>query len=307
MATNPAKIARVVGTCRAAARHYGASTLSVFARVARLKLRERFRPQESFLWGLADPATGEDEIRRVTSRSQLYRLQAVHNPMSLTYLTEEKAVFYAYCTGAGIRTPALFGVYHRDGGWSLVGDRKRLTDRAGWQHFFRDEVPEAFVVKPAKGVYARGLQVLLRSTTGDELTDSSGRPTTIDALLDTLDADRRYDVFVIQERLFNHSELEALSGRHAVQTARVVTLVEGRTPRILFACFKVIAGDGDSDNFDYGRSGNLLADVDVDTGTLHRARGRHESGFGLAEHTSHPETKIEIDGFQLPFWAETRE
>lgn len=310
MATNPAKIARVVETCRDAARHYGVSPLAVLARVVRLKLRERFRPQESFLWGLADPRLPTSKIRDFTSRGQLYRLQAVHNPMSLTYLTEEKAIFYSYCTGAGIRVPTLYGVYHATGGWSLVGERRRIADRDGWRRFFAEDLPESFVIKPAKGVYARGLRVLRRKDGSDAngtLVDSQGRDHDVDGLLDALDQDRQYDVFVVQERLRNHADLEALSGRESVQTARVVTLVDGRTPRVLFACFKVIAGDGDSDNFDYGRSGNLLADVDLDSGALRAPKGRHPSGFGLVGHERHPQTDAALEGFVLPHWRETRE
>ncbi len=123
-------------------------------------MREKFSPKEAFLWGLANPRLPSREIADYVSRSQLYRLQATHNPKSLAFLTEDKAFFYGYCQGVGIAVPRLYGVYHRLGGHSARGPL--LRDRAAWRRFFLEEVPGSFVIKPSKGVYARGLKVLNR-------------------------------------------------------------------------------------------------------------------------------------------------
>ncbi|MEO1368655.1 MAG: hypothetical protein AAFX50_15890, partial [Acidobacteriota bacterium] len=99
MATNLRKITAALRQCRRAAKHYGRPFPAVAARVIRLKAVEKYRPKESFLWGLADPGTPIAQVREHASRGQLYRLQRRHNSMSLSYLTEDKATFYAYCQG----------------------------------------------------------------------------------------------------------------------------------------------------------------------------------------------------------------
>jgi hypothetical protein len=299
------KLSRLLATCRQAGEVYGRSRWSVLARVARLRLVERFSPRESFLWGLADPGLPIGDVAGYASRSLLYRLQARDNPRSLAFLTEDKAFFYGFCAGAGIAVPRLLGVYHPQAGWSARGPA--LRGRDAWRRFFREETPErgGFVIKPAKGVYARGLRVLERR--GDQLFDRRG-PVEVDALLDQLDGDGSFDLWVIQERLRNHPELERLSGSQALQTARVVTYVDReRRARVLFACFKVIASDQDSDNFDYGRSGNLVTNVDLERGTLEGAVGASPTGVGLTSHAEHPRTGIALDGFALPHWPALRE
>lgn len=299
MATDVDKVGKVLATCRQAAPVYGRSWLSIFLRVARLRLREGFSPKEAFLWGLADPKLPAREIAGYVSRSQLYRLQARHNPKSLAFLTEDKAFFYGYCQGVGIPVPKLYGVYHRQGGYSAGGSL--LHERADWRRFFLEELPGAFVIKPSKGVYARGLRVLSRQ--GGLLTDQSGDRLTADQLLDQLDADKAYDSFVIQQRMENHPRLAELSATRSVQTARVVTFVGiDRRPRVLFACFKVVASDHASDNFDYGNSGNLLANVELERGTLEKTVGKAKTGIGLDPHSHHPRTGIPLEGFALPHW-----
>lgn len=299
MATGAAKIGKVIATCRQAAPVYGRSWPSILLRVARLRLVERFSPKEAFLWGLADPKLPGREIADYVSRSQLYRLQAGHNPKSLAFLTEDKAFFYGYCQGVGIPVPFFYGVYHRHAGYSAAGPL--LRERSDWRQFFLEELPDTFVIKPSKGVYARGLKVLERH--GATLVDQSGERFSVDQLLDQLDADKGYDTWVIQQRVENHPLLAQLSATRAVQTARAVTFVTAdRRPRVLFACFKVVAGDHASDNFDYGNSGNLLANVDLEKGRLEKVVGKAESGIGLDPFTHHPRTGAALDGFVLPHW-----
>ena len=122
-----------------------------------------------------------------------------------------------------------------------------------------------------------------------------------------MSADPSYDTFVVQERLDNDPLLERLSGTRALQTVRAVTLVDDqRKPHLLFACLKVVTGKGQSDNFDYGRSGNFLADIDLDSGRLRQVRGAHESGFGLVSHERHPLTDESFGNFIVPHWPRLR-
>ncbi len=293
------KLGKLLATCRQAAPLYGASWPAVLLRVARLRLVERFSPKEAFLWGLANPRMPGREIADYVSRSQLYRLQHGHNDKTLAFLTEDKAFFYGFCQGVGIAAPRLYGIYQKLAGHSARGPI--LRERAAWRRFFLEEVPDSFVIKPSKGVYARGLKVLNRSQ--GVFTDQKGERFTADQLLDRLDADKSWDAWVVQERVENHPRLAELSGSRAVQTARTVTFVgPDRRPRVLFACFKIVASDHASDNFDYGDSGNLLANIDLEKGTLEKAVGKAKSGIGLDPHRHHPRTGIALDGFALPHW-----
>ncbi|MEO1368794.1 MAG: sugar-transfer associated ATP-grasp domain-containing protein, partial [Acidobacteriota bacterium] len=182
---------------------------------------------------------------------------------------------------------------------------RTLHGRPDWRRYFADDAPSPLAIKPSKGVYARGLRLLERA--GDGWRDAGGEEVDIDRLLDEMDGDSSYDTFILQDRLLNDAALRELSGSDALQTARVVTLVgDDRRPRVLFACFKVINSPHLSDNFDYGTSGNLLADIDLETGELRAVKGKDPSGFGLRELDRHPGTGVELTGLRLPHWPETR-
>ena len=293
------KIAKVLATCRQAAPVYGSSALSVLLRLGWARFKGGFNVKESILWGLADPRRPLADLDDYVSRRLLYKLQARHNPKSLAFLTEDKAFFYGYCQGVGISVPRYYGAYHHLGGHSAAGPL--LRERADWRRFFLEELPENFVVKPSKGVYARGLKVLRRD--GHQVIDQAEKRFTIDQLLDYLDSDKSYDTWVIQERVRNHPRLAELSGTGSVQTARTVTFIgPDRRPRVLFACFKVVASDHASDNFDYGNSGNLLGNIDLESGRLENVVGKARSGIGLDPHTHHPRTGHLLEGFVLPHW-----
>ena len=119
--------------------------------------------------------------------------------------------------------PRFHGVYHRRGGWAA--GRGPLRERSDWLDYFARHAPDSLAIKPSKGVYARGLQLLERD--GDRWRDARGDAVDIESMLDGLDGDAAYDAFILQDRLKNDPKLEELSGSQALQTARVVTLVDG--------------------------------------------------------------------------------
>jgi hypothetical protein len=126
-------------------------------------------------------------------------------------------------------------------------------------------------------------------------------------ILDSLSSNPHYHSFVVQERLRNHAELMRLSQTDSLQTARVQTLVDReKVARILNAELKIVGGNSSTDNFDYGRTGNLIALASLETGSLKPALS--VTADGLAEPVFyHPKTGVRIEGFPLPLWNETCE
>lgn len=288
-------------TCSPAAGQYGASVQSVASRIARLYLRERFSPRESFVWGLADPRLPADELRCYVSKRRLLKLQAELNSRSRDCVTEDKSVFYPLCIGYGIAVPKLHAVIHPPFGWSEDGSLLRGRDQ--WSEYFEEHLKRDFVVKPAWGVYGYGLGVFER--VGNLFSDRRGNTFSAADLYDRISSDSRYDSFVVQERVVPHPDLVKLSGTEALQTARMVTLtLEDRAPELVFATLKVIDGDNLSDNFSFGRSGNLLANISTETGRISEVVGPRGNGIGLIPVSKHPRTAVAFDGFRLPFWAE---
>ena len=90
---------------------------------------------------------------------------------------------------------------------------------------------------------------------------------------------------------------------HGLATARVVTAMQNGVARVVVAGFKVTVGTNATDNFSKGASGNLLAGIDLSTGTLSQARGsRRKDWPEMIDFDTHPETGTRIAGFALPLW-----
>jgi Sugar-transfer associated ATP-grasp len=72
--------------------------------------------------------------------------------------------------------------------------------------------------------------------------------------------------------------------------------------KITKVIFKLNAGLKESDNFEHGASGNMLAAVDIQSGKICRTI----SGVGLnqVEILQHPNTGAKLLGFEIPNWTD---
>lgn len=251
--------------------------------------------------GLLQPGSDARTDGRYMSSSRSTAMQLRLNPASWRVLLDDKAIFYRFCAALGVRTPRLYGILFRhSAGWSHTGACPAGED--SWSGFLANECPGDLVVKPALGSYGRGVRVLRRSGAGFEENGTR----TLDAamLVRELLADPLYTCFVIQERVRNHAGIIRLSGSEGLQTARIFTVAgDEHGPRVIYAFFKVIVGANAIDNYARGTTGNLLARIHVDDGTLYptvTATG----GRGFQPVPAHPVTGAVVEGFRLPFWRE---
>ena len=148
------------------------------------------------------------------------------------------------------------------------------------------------------------MNVFYRTDAG-EFVDGSGKSYTAGDLYGMMAADHDFDSFVIQERVRNHPELVRLSGTEYLQTVRIMTFIDRDGEcHLFYAHFKPIVGGNVIDNYDHGRTGNLLAEVSPESGTLEPAVRLAKSGMGLETVRTHPKTGLVFEGFQIPMWAE---
>jgi len=294
----PARGLNLVSDLGAAVRFYGTDWITLLRRVVRLGFRGGFRPREALQDGLLDPRLSESALAATISKAALVRLQARVNPDRLDCLTEDKAIFYAYCQGLGLPVPRLLGVASRLAGFTAEG--VPLLGPEDWRTFLAG-LPAEFVVKPSRGAYGRGVEIFRREG-ADFIGSLSGRHPEASAGA-AFFTDPRYASFVIQERLRAHPVMEALSGTPYLQTVRMVTDVDDQgTARIVFAMLRVIAGEATVDNYAEGVHGNLLGFVDVAEGTLVLTVGMRPGGIGTVDVPQHPRTAVAFRGFRLPDW-----
>jgi hypothetical protein len=297
----PGRCATLFSELKLAVRLYRTDWVTLLRRLAYLRSHCGLHPREAMRDGLLDMQLPKSALAATISKRAMVELQGRVNPSQFDCLTEDKAIFYAYCGALGLPIPRQFGVATRPVGHSAEGQPLRNTEE--WQGFVA-ELPDEFVVKPSQGVYGRGVEVFRREGS-DFIGSSSGRHLKQD--MDTaFFTDPRYSSFVIQERLYAHPALQELSGTPCIQTVRIVTDVdELGTVRIVFAVLRIITGELVIDNFDGGRTGNLLSCVELSGGTLDFALGVPLSGIGIVQVSHHPKTGVSFRDFRLPDWEAT--
>lgn len=102
----------------------------------------------------------------------------------------------------------------------------------------------------------------------------------------------------LDEFLVQHEKLSALAPA-SVNTLRIMTSSANGKSRIIYSAIRIGNGINYRDNFHQGGMSTL---IDVKTGKL----------VGTAfdkdrkEYINHPVTNIKFDGYQLPFWEETK-
>jgi hypothetical protein len=292
------RLVKLVVDLNLAVRQYQTSWIKLLRRLAYLKCHGGFRPREALQDGLLDMRVPESALAATVAKRTLVELQARVNPGRFVCLTEDKAIFYAYCGALGLPVPRLFGVVTRPASFSATG--QPLCDPADWRSFVAS-LPDQFVVKPSQGVYGRGVEIFRRDEGG--FTGSLSGRHAAETMNNAFFTDARYSRFVVQERLRTHQRLQELSGTPYLQTVRMVTHVDDQgVCRVSCAFLRIITGEAVVDNFDGGRYGNLLSLVELSSGTLEIAVGAAPDGIGIVRIPQHPRTGILFQDFRLPDW-----
>lgn len=299
----PRQAAQLVAVSLAAARAYRTSPLQAARRARRLRRAQHYDYREALTEGLLDPGMAEDQLALHGSRHATVLLQRTLNSEAFAPIAGEKAVFYRYCEAIGLRTPRLLGIVDpAASGWSHSG--LPVVGAEGFARFVREDLPDAWVIKPSAGYHGRGVRVLHRR--GEALIDSGGRILTPATLHAELAADGEFGAWVVQELLENHPDLARLIEAPTLQTLRLVTLVNrAGAVNILYGVLRIAVAGGATDNFLAGESGNGLANVSIADGTLEWVRLARPGGLGFVRAEELPGSGIRVAGMQLPDWEET--
>ncbi len=105
--------------------------------------------------------------------------------------------------------------------------------------------------------------------------------------------------YLFQRRISPHTEIRKICGNR-LATVRLLTITMQGGPKIIRACWKIPTGSNIADNF--WRSGNLLAQLDIESGRVLSVIRASENGF--EEITHHPDTGVLIVGTVIPNWQE---
>lgn len=156
-------------------------------------------------------------------------------------------------------------------------------------------------LKPSLGSYGRG-NTLITGAAGNRVTLGDGTQMEVGEFCRSLD-DRHGLGWILQEPLSAHPVIAEKCGPK-ISGIRIHTFLGASGAVATKAVWKINVGRDDSDNFQHGASGNMLAAVDIESGLVSRII----SGTGpkQIENPLHPVTEAHLIGFQIPWWPEIK-
>ncbi|WP_440997107.1 sugar-transfer associated ATP-grasp domain-containing protein [Arhodomonas sp. SL1] len=288
------KLWRDLRRIRGAASHYGTSLVWTLAR-ARRAHDMLFSVEDMMFYGLLDPAIADSDLELYVSREARVRIEHRLNNPAVREIAHDKDRFHAHCRAHGLPVPRTMGVFEAP----PPGEAE--AQRRDWLARLADTRPRDLFCKRVDGIRGEGSWIL-------EGTAADGAPLSSQTLYDRLLSNAGNARWLVQARERAHSEIARATGSKALQGARLVTFIDASDdPHIIFSRFKFIVGDNLVDNFAWGATGNLVADVDLASGRVKTVFSKTPGEIGMQHMTHHPTTGASLPGLTIPHWREACE
>jgi hypothetical protein len=172
-----------------------------------------------------------------------------------------------------------------------------LRNEAELRCFLRKSEHYPLFGKPIEGSRSVGsVSIACYAASHDRLITTAGEWISLDDFIAVVKA-QAASGYQFQSRVSPHERIREMCGDR-LATVRLLTILRRGKPELLRACWKIPAGMNAADNF--WRSGNLLAQLDIESGRVVRVIRR--SGREFEEVSHHPDTDMRILGMEVPNW-----
>lgn len=206
-------------------------------------------------------------------------------------LLSDKVAVASYLTSYGLPTIPIVAIYAPD----LARNGRVLTDRRALASFLT--AGGSLFGKPVEGFQSLGSVALQKFLPAERVFETTnGRRLALDDLISEIEQHYRSG-YVFQPLVHPHPDVARLCGDR-LPCARIVTALTESGARVIRACWKIPVGANMADN--YWRAGNLLAQIDLDTGEVLRVCSG--AGLDVRIHEQHPDTRAGLRGFVIPHW-----
>lgn len=244
-----------------------------------------------------------------------WRLQAAIsdalNPRFAVLPSADKITFALLASHGGLPLAPVRACFYQSGHLPpAMGRHLKHIDEA--LAFLRDKSNYPMFGKPSfsqQGYGAASLKDYDAASDSIVMLDGKRMPVADFAKRLTHPVDPRYHKpkcgYVFQEVLRLAPEIEALTQWPALCTVRVICLNGPDGSKPIRAIWKIATPPNYVDNFSLGAKGNMLADVDLETGLTRRVVNSLWPRTGILE--QHPTSGVSFEGFRLPGWDKVLE
>ena len=280
----------------------GKSKLRQFFEIIQLSRgRQKLGVEEYYELGVFDDMCfpGQAKARCVGWRGSAM-LDQVLNDDYWRATANDKVLNYAILVHYGFPVPETIATFSPSG--RKIANEILLRTQDDLCRYLSTELSFPVFIKPVHGTYGRGTFCLQGPLNGSEAyLDIRGQTVSRSDLLAAC-LHNQYAGMLFQKRLVQHPEVAALVGPTVSCVRVIVAIALDGSPEALLAFWKIGRERNITDNFCMGESGNLLAWIDKETGTVERViTGLWPTG---AERLDHPDTKARLFGARLPNWSQ---
>ena len=209
----------------------------------------------------------------------------------------DKLLNYALLQHYGFPIPRTQACYSPLG--RHIGSEQRPHSRQELEDFLRTGMMFPAFIKPIHGSYGRDT-FLLESfdTARDRFVEAHGKGVPLHDLVDIC-MNSQFSGMLFQECLRPHPHMRSLVG-NTTSCVRVIVAVPPTGPKVHLAFWKIARAHNITDNFCMGETGNLLAWMNKESGTVERV----VTGLwpGGQEVSQHPDTGQRLLDSTLPDW-----
>jgi hypothetical protein len=242
------------------------------------------------------------EKREFIGEKENFRLNCELSPPGLTQLrgfVGDKLAQGALWHQLGLPATETQALFSRD---RWVGQIPVLRNATEIADFLAGDARAPLFGKPVHGSHALGSVRIERieSAAGQALL-GDGLVVAIRDLADEIVTEFP-EGYLFQSTVEQHPDLVATVGK-VLATIRLVTVIEGERPRVLYGVWKIPSPEAVSDNF--WQEGSILARIDGDSGTVTECVTGKGPERGVVD--THPVTGKRLAGFALPFWREAND
>jgi len=215
------------------------------------------------------------------------------------FMTIDKITMYSIFAGYGLPFPKVLATYGTE---RPMGGAHRIKTANEVVQYLQTPEHLPVYIKPSSSSFGRG-NVLVDRWENGKFTLGNREQLGPDAMVAHLN-DRRGLGWVLQQPLTAHPSVAELCGTKKISGLRIHSFFSSSGPTLIRAVWRINGGNNDDDHFKFGTSGNLIAELDIDSGAVKRVvTGFRETRTQVA---NHPLTGRTLTGFVIPFWKEIK-
>ena len=271
----------------------GRSATDVMREIARTRFGPgRLTHGEYAYYRLWDPQFARGDVRAFVGKAAQHAMHVAANSVGWNATCADKILFDQIMQATECATPEMIAVTGRG---RTAARAPTLDTHAGLQALLRRPDAYPLFAKPTRGKYSIDVaNAEGRDETTDEVTLVGSPPTSAAKLAERMLVPEGY---VIQRRLEPHTAMRPTFGERLCSVRLLVLLTDGE-PTLHRATMKIAVAGNPADN--YWRPGNMLAEVDRDTGAIDRTvTGTAET---LRTVEAHPDTALRPSDATIPGW-----